>query len=119
MRKVAQAGAKVPWSFVHPDGGPVTDHTVVRLDLPAPVAAGASTVLDIDFHDQLPRVIARTGYFGSFHLVGQWSPKIGVLELPGERGATAPRWNAHEFHVHSEFYADYGNFDMKLTVPKG
>ena len=22
--------------------------------------------------------------------------KIGVLELPGERGATAPRWNAHE-----------------------
>lgn len=119
LTRVAQGGVAVPWVFVHPDGGPDTDHTVVRLDLPQPVAPGASTTLDIGFLDQLPRVVARTGYFGSFHLVGQWYPKIAVLELPGERGATAPRWNAHEFHLHSEFYADYGNFDVKLTVPKG
>jgi hypothetical protein len=118
LDKVAQGDAAVPWTFVHPDGGPETDHTVVRFDLPVPVPAGASTTLDMGFHDQLPRVIARTGYFGSFHLVGQWFPKIGVLELPGERGATEPRWNVHEFHLHSEFYADYGNFDVKLTVPK-
>ena len=91
---------------------------MVRLDLPAPVAGGASTTLDIDFLTQLPRVVARTGYFGSFHLVGQWFPKIGVLELPGERGATAPRWNVHEFHLNSEFYADFGNYDVRLTVPK-
>ena len=38
LRKVEQGGAKVPWHFVHPDGGPATDHTVVRLDLPVPVA---------------------------------------------------------------------------------
>ena len=119
LKKVEQQGATVPWRFVHPDGGPPTDHTVVRLDLPAPVAAGASTVLDIDFFDQLPRVMARTGYFGSFHLVGQWFPKIGVLELPGERGATAPRWNVHEFHLHSEFYADYGHYDVRIDVPEG
>ncbi|MDB5952075.1 MAG: peptidase [Massilia sp.] len=118
MRSVAQAGAAVAWSFVHPDGGPPQDHTVVRLDLPTPVAAGTSTVLDIDFLTQLPRVVARTGYFGSFHLVGQWFPKIGVLELAGERGAVAPRWNVHEFHRNSEFYADFGNYDVRLTVPK-
>jgi hypothetical protein len=92
---------------------------VVRFDLPQPVAPGASTTLDIDFFNQLPRVSARTGYYGSFHLVGQWFPKVGVLELPGERGATAPRWNAHEFHLHSEFYADYGEYDVRITVPKG
>jgi hypothetical protein len=119
LRRVMQGAAKVSWSFVHPDNGPETDHTVVRFDLPAPVAPGASTVLDIDFLTQLPRVVARTGYFGSYHLVGQWFPKIGVLELPGERGATAPRWNIHEHHQLSEFYADFGNFDVKLTVPKG
>ena len=119
LQKVAQGGANVSWAFVHPDDGPKTDHTVVRFDLPTPVPAGGSTTLDINFHDQLPRVVARTGYFGTFHLVGQWFPKIAVLELPGERGATTPRWNAHEFHLHSEFYADYGNFDIKLTVPKG
>jgi hypothetical protein len=118
LRSVTQGGAKVPWQFVHPDNGPATDHTVVRFDLPAPVAPGASTTFDIGFHTQLPRVIARTGYFGSFHLVGQWFPKIGVLELPGERGATEPRWNVHEFHLNSEFYADFGNYDVKLTVPR-
>jgi hypothetical protein len=116
---VTQAGAPVAWSYVHPDGGPEADHTVVRLDLPTPVAPGQGTELRIAFHDQLPRVVARTGYFGSFHLVGQWFPKIGVLELPGERGARQVQWNVHEFHMFSEFYADYGSYDVRLTVPKG
>ncbi len=119
LDKVQQGGVAAKWSFVQPDGGPSTDRSVVRIDLPQPVAPGTTTTLDIDFFDQLPRVVARTGYYGSFHLVGQWFPKIAVLELPGERGATAPRWNAHEFHLHSEFYADYGNYDVRLTVPKG
>jgi hypothetical protein len=119
LRKVEQQGQAVPWYFVHPDGGPETDRTVVRLDLPQPVPAGGSTALDIDFFDQLPRVLARTGHLNSFHLVAQWFPKIGVLELPGERGATEPRWNVHEFHLHSEFYADYGYFDVMLDVPQG
>jgi len=118
LNKVSQGGAKVDWDFVHPDKGPAQDHTVVRLDLPAPVAAGASTTLDMDFLTQLPRLISRTGYFDTFHLVGQWFPKIGVLELPGERGATAPRWNVHEFHASSEFYADFGSYDVRITTPK-
>lgn len=119
LRRVHQAGQPVPWHFVHPDGGPKSDRTVVRLDLPQPVPAGGSTTLDMTFFDQLPRVVARTGYYGSFHLVGQWFPKIAVLELPGERGATEPRWNAHEFHLHSEFYADFGHYDVTLDVPEG
>jgi len=119
LDKVVQDGAAAKWTFVQPDGGPKTDRSVVRIDLPRPVAAGATTTLDIDFFDQLPRVVARTGYYGTFHLVAQWFPKVAVLELPGERGATAPRWNAHEFHLHSEFYADFGSYDVRLTVPKG
>jgi hypothetical protein len=118
LRSVTQGDVKVPWTFVHPDNGPALDHTVARFDLPDAVAPGASTTFDIDFHTQLPRVMARTGYFGTFHLVGQWYPKIAVLELPGERGATAPRWNAHEMHLNSEFYADFGSFDVRLTAPK-
>ncbi len=114
-----QQGRDIRWSFVHPDGGPETDHTVVRFDLPEAVPAGAWTTLDITFSDQLPRVVARTGWFGTFHMVAQWFPKIGVLELAGERGATGPRWNVHEFHANSEFYADWGEYDVSLTVPRG
>ncbi|PJK09970.1 peptidase M1 [Lysobacteraceae bacterium NML08-0793] len=117
LQNITQNGKPARWQFVQPDGGPASDRTVIRLELPSPVAAGASTTLDMDFSSQLPRVIARTGYFGSFHLVAQWFPKIAVLELPGERGATAPRWNAHEFHLHSEFYADFGHYDVSIDVP--
>ena len=118
LLKSEQNGMQIKVTFVHPDGGPDSDHTVVRFDLPTPVAPSGSTTLDISFKDQLPRVVARTGYFGTFHLIGQWFPKIAVLELPGERGATTVRWNAHEFHLNSEFYADYGIYDVHLTVPR-
>lgn len=115
---VEQDGATLAWRYVHPDGGPETDHTVVRVDLAQPVPAGGSVTLDMSFHSQLPRVILRTGYVGQFHLVGQWFPKIGVLELAGERGATEPRWNVHEFHFNSEFYADFGEYDVRVSAPK-
>jgi hypothetical protein len=117
LQSVAQNGAPLKWSFVHPDGGPATDETVVRIDLAQPVPAGGTLALDIDFLSQLPRVVERTGWWGDFNLVGQWFPKIGVLELPGERGATQVRWNVHEFHFASEFYADFGSYDVHLTVP--
>ncbi|MEO7072598.1 MAG: M1 family metallopeptidase [Rhodanobacter sp.] len=119
LQRVTQAGTALKWRFVQPDGGPTTDQTVVRVDLAEPVSPGATLALDIDFHSQLPRVVERTGWFGDFNLVGQWFPKIGVLELAGERGATAPRWNVHEFHFNSEFYADFGLYDVHLTVPDG
>jgi hypothetical protein len=119
LKKVEQGGKPVPWTFVHPDGGPETDHSVVRLDLPIAVLPGSAAVVDMEFHDQLPRVVARTGYFDKYHFVAQWFPKLGVLELPGERGATRPRWNCHEFHHNSEFYADFGSYRADITIPKG
>ncbi len=119
LRQVRQDGKDVPWQFVQPDGGPATDETVVRFDLPHSVAPGASTTLDIAFFDQLPRLTVRMGYFDTFHFLAQWFPKIAVLELPGERGAKEVRWNAHEYHAESEYYADFGHYDVKLTVPKG
>ncbi len=117
LMQVKQDDAALKWQFVQPDGGPATDQTVVRIDLAEPVPAGGTLALDIDFLSQLPRVVERTGWFGDFNLVGQWFPKIGVLELAGERGATAPRWNVHEFHFNGEFYADFGLYDVNLTVP--
>ncbi len=117
LQQVKQGDAALKWRFVQPDHGPATDQTVAQIDLAEPVPAGGTLTLDIDFLSQLPRVVERTGWWGDFNLVAQWFPKIGVLELAGERGATAPRWNVHEFHFNSEFYADFGLYDVRLTVP--
>lgn len=117
VHAVQQGNASLTWRFVHPDDGPATDQTVAAVDLAEPVPPGGTLTLDIDFTSQLPRVVERTGYWGDFNLVAQWFPKIGVLELPGERGARQVQWNVHEFHFNSEFYADFGNYDVRLTVP--
>jgi hypothetical protein len=119
VSRIRQGETTLRSEFVHPDGGPATDQTVLRVDLAEPLAAGATVALDIDFTSQLPRVLDRSGWQGDFNFVAQWFPKIGVLELPGERGATAPRWNVHAYHLHSEFYADFGLYDVELTVPDG
>jgi hypothetical protein len=35
----------------------------------------------------------------------------------GERRRTQPGWNCHQFHATTEFYADFGNYDVTMTVP--
>ena len=119
VQSVRAGGVSASMRYLQPDGGPSTDRSVLRVDLAAAVAPGAEVELELEFHDQLPRVLARTGWYDTFHLVAQWFPKIGVLEVGGERGAEGPRWNVHEFHLNTEFYADWGSYDLEVVVPKG
>ncbi len=103
--------------FIHPDDDNADDRTVIRVPLAKPVKPGEKITLDITFTSQLPRVFARTGYWASFALVGQWFPKIGVWESAGERRRAQAGWNCHQFHATTEFYSDFGNYDVTMTVP--
>ncbi len=93
------------------------DATLVEATLPQPVAPGEAVVVDIAFTAQLPRAFARTGWAdgGDFMFGGQWFPKFGVWE---EAARNAGAWNAHPFHANSEFYADFGRYDVALTLPQ-
>ncbi|HEV2172160.1 MAG TPA: M1 family metallopeptidase, partial [Nitrospira sp.] len=84
--------------------------TVAQITLPKPVAPNADVTFRIAFHDQLPEVVERTGYKRDFFMIGQWFPKVGVWW----HGA----WNCHQFHATTEFFADFGTFDVKVTVPR-
>ena len=97
--------------FVRPEDDNPGDFTVVRVPLPQEVQPGTSVELEIHFEAQLPWIIARTGYVGDFHLVGQWFPKVAVFE-------GADGWNAHQFHASSEFFADFGTYRVAMTVPE-
>jgi hypothetical protein len=86
------------------------DETEARVPLPREVAAGETITLEVAFDDKLPIVVERTGYRGSFHMVGQWFPKVARLEADGSF--------AHfPFHHLSEFYADFGSYDVTIDVP--
>ena len=84
---------------------------MAEVTLPAAVAPGESTTLTIAWTSHVPRTFARTGVIGDFYFLGQWFPKIGVLEDSG--------WNCHQFHAATEFFSDFGGYDVRLTVPAG
>ena len=97
--------------FVHPDDDNLDDRTVFRLPLDKPLRPGGTLEVEIDFSVRLPKVFARAGYAGPFALVAQWFPKIGVYH----DGA----WNCHQYYATTEFFADFGVYDVMLTVPHG
>jgi len=103
--------------FIQPDDGNEEDKTVARYPLPKPIAPGEWIELDIEFAAKMPKIFARTGRHGDFVLGGQWFPKIGVFEDIGDRGRTQPGWNTHQFHANSEFFADFGDWDVQLQLP--
>src|SRR5262249_34748474 len=103
--------------FVQPDGNDPDDETVLAVPLPRPVPPHGAGTLPIAFPARLPKILARTGFVRDYFLVGQWYPKIGVYEPAGMRERKTGGWNCHAFHANSEFYADYGRFDVTLTVP--
>lgn len=104
--------------FTQPDDGNASDHTVVEARLPRPVEPGETVTVRIRFSTKLPKLYARAGWLRDFYLMGQWFPKIGVLEPPGWRGSTKTRWNCHQYHRNSEFYANFGDYDVTFTVPE-
>jgi hypothetical protein len=97
--------------YVAPDDGNTDDRTVAEIPLGRPVGPGETINVQIAWSSHLPRTFARTGAIGNFFFMAQWFPKIGVLENDG--------WNCHQFHATTEFFADFGTYDVRLTVPRG
>ena len=104
--------------FIQPDDGNKSDQTVIRVPLQDSIMPGDTIDILIKFESKLPKIFARTGYAGNYFLVGQWFPKIGVYEPAGMRFSKKGAWNCHQFHAHSEFYADFGVYNVSMTVPK-
>ena len=97
--------------YLAPDDGNTADHTVMAVPLSDLVLPNQTVEIEIAWTARVPRTFARTGYEGNHYLIAHWFPQIGVLEDSG--------WNAHQFHSATEFYADYGEYDVQLTVPGG
>jgi len=93
----------------HSPGDPLDD-TDIRLPLPRDILPGEQLTLDIDFTAQLPALVERAGYVGSFHAITQWFPKLARRTVLGE--------NRHYAYASlAEFSADFGDYDVTLDVP--
>ena len=85
------------------------DETVRWLKLPRFVAPGETIHLDIGWENRYPRVFARSGWSEGFLMSGQWFPKVGVYQ--------GDSWNCHAYHANTEFFADFGVYDVALSLP--
>jgi hypothetical protein len=96
----------IPDEPVHPD-----DQTVMRIKLPKPLLPGETLKLELTFKARIPKTIRRSGYYQNGYFIGQWFPKPGVYQ-------EGKGWNCHQYHLNSEFFADFAGFRVHITVPE-
>jgi hypothetical protein len=94
------------------ENGDADDRTVMEVASTRPVAPGETARFRIQWDALLPYgSVGRAGFVHDYSFVAQWFPKIGVFW----KGA----WNCHPFYPWTEFFADFGVYDVRLTLPKG
>jgi len=82
---------------------------IIQLLLPSPLLPGASVKIETPFHVKLPYAWSRGGYSGSAFWITQWYPKPAVYDRKG--------WHPMPYLDNGEFYAEYGNYDVQITLP--
>lgn len=110
-----EGGADLTRSMRHvqPDDGNASDQSVLEVPLDRPLRPGETATFRLHWKAQVPKTIARAGYSQDFYLFCHWFPQLGVFEqnLAGQWG-----WNCHQFFRSTEFYADFGTYDVHLTT---
>ncbi len=101
--------------YIQPDDNNPSDQSVLEVTLDKPIQAGETQVFHLKWRAQMPKTIARCGHSKDFYLFCHWFPQLGVFE-PNKSGKWD--WNCHQFFRSTEFYADFGVYDVHITADK-
>jgi len=87
--------------------------TLMNLSLPETLEPGKSVSISFEWEFEVPEAGApRIGTDGEIFFVGYWYPQVAVYD-------DVNGWKADPYMGNGEFYMDYGNYDVALTVPEG
>ncbi len=88
--------------------------TMMRVELATPLGPGRAIDFDVAWHFPVPPYGGgRMGRIGSrLYEIGQWYPRMVVYD--DVRG-----WNPLPYIGAGEFYLEYGDYDVTLTLPAG
>ena len=109
VRPDGSDGAELKLRFISPDDQNTDDRSLAAADLADAIQPGQTLQLRVTWKGKFPRNFDRTGVIGNYFFVSQWFPKLGVFDMG---------WTAHQFFANSEFFSDFGNYDVRMTVPK-
>ena len=82
---------------------------VVKVILPKPLPPKANITITTPFHVKLPYNFSRGGYNKQTYQLTQWFPKPAVYDAQG--------WHPLPYLDQGEFYADFGSYDVRITLP--
>lgn len=92
----------------------VEDHPqhidIIKVILPSSLPPGEKVEITTPFHVKLPYNFSRGGHDGQSYQATQWYPKPAVYDRKG--------WHLIPYLDQGEFYSEFGNFDVRITVPK-
>ncbi len=87
--------------------------TVMKVDLATALPPGQTTTFDVAWHFNVPEHGAdRMGRDGALYELAQWYPRVCVFD--DLRG-----WNTEPYLGQGEFYLEYGDYNLSVTVPAG
>jgi hypothetical protein len=87
--------------------------TVTKVDLAQPLAPGQTATFDVAWHFAVPEHGAdRMGRDGPLYEIAQWYPRVNVYD-------DVHGWNTEPYLGQGEFYLEYGDYDLFVTVPAG
>jgi len=84
--------------------------TILEVELPTPIAPGATVQFDMKFTGQVPEQIRRSGRDnkeGIDYSMSQWYPKMAEYDYQG--------WHANPY-IGREFYGIWGDFDVTINI---
>ncbi|MGK7310672.1 MAG: M1 family metallopeptidase [Candidatus Longimicrobiales bacterium M2_2A_002] len=89
------------------------NNTIMRVDLPEPLQPGESLQLEIDWSFRIPdfaRGAKERVEDGWIYEVAQWFPRMSVYD-------DVNGWQTEQFLGRGEFHLEFGDYDVRLTVP--
>jgi hypothetical protein len=99
--------------YIQLDDDNTADQSVLEVTLDKPIMPGETAVFKLKWQAHVPKTIARAGYNRDFYLFCHWFPQLGVFEK-NKQGQWD--WNCHQFFRSTEFYADFGVYDVHITA---
>src|SRR5216110_3596440 len=109
VRRVGQAAGRIPLAAS-------ANGTMLRVDLERPLAPGGRAELELAYRFEVPEHrsdrMGREQFPGGWlYEVAQWYPRVAVYD--DVRG-----WNTEQYLGQGEFYLEYGDFDVSITLPR-